>query len=311
MENSEQQFYELDDAGQPVAQQASVQTTGQKASGGKPWLRYIIVVLILIVVGLLAIWGVRALLSPDIDEVTDEEMNEAYELVQHDLEECEEDEEPALCKDRVWINAAQEMNEPSLCLEADDLDLAYNCVFDIAYDRLDRDQCELIEDEERQITCVDTILFDIYVENLYYGNCKLLRDPLLVERCESRLEAIIIDAGLCEEYGVREALCLEEETKNDIVRGGDPNGCTGLTTYGSETDCMEEFHATDLDDDGLSLYEEYYAGTSDDSADTDGDGLSDGEEVNEYGTDPTNADSDGDGYADGEEVENGFDPLGE
>ena len=44
-------------------------------------------------------------------------------------------------------------------------------------------------------------------------------------------------------------------------------------------------------------------------ADTDGDGLSDGEEVNTHLTDPTNPDTDGDGLQDGAEVIAGTDPL--
>ena len=39
-------------------------------------------------------------------------------------------------------------------------------------------------------------------------------------------------------------------------------------------------------------------------ADSDDDGLSDGEEINQ-GTDPTNADTDGDGVNDGDEIANG------
>ena len=50
-------------------------------------------------------------------------------------------------------------------------------------------------------------------------------------------------------------------------------------------------------------------GTDPLSADTDGDGLSDGQEVNVYGTSPTNADTDGDGLKDGEEVGRGTNPL--
>ena len=45
------------------------------------------------------------------------------------------------------------------------------------------------------------------------------------------------------------------------------------------------------------------------SADTDGDGLSDGQEVNVYRTTPTNADTDGDGLKDGEEVGRDTNPL--
>ncbi len=43
--------------------------------------------------------------------------------------------------------------------------------------------------------------------------------------------------------------------------------------------------------------------------DSDGDGLSDFDEVNNYGTDPNNPDTDGDGYNDGNEVTIGSDPL--
>ena len=50
-------------------------------------------------------------------------------------------------------------------------------------------------------------------------------------------------------------------------------------------------------------------GTDPLSADTDGDGLSDGQEVNVYGTSPTNADTDGDGLKDGEEVGRDTNPL--
>ncbi len=42
--------------------------------------------------------------------------------------------------------------------------------------------------------------------------------------------------------------------------------------------------------------------------DTDGDGLTDFEEINIYKTNPQQGDSDGDGFSDGEEVKNVFDP---
>ena len=43
-------------------------------------------------------------------------------------------------------------------------------------------------------------------------------------------------------------------------------------------------------------------GTDPKKADTDGDGLNDGAEVNQYKTDPLKADTDGDGLNDGAEV---------
>lgn len=66
---------------------------------------------------------------------------------------------------------------------------------------------------------------------------------------------------------------------------------------------------TDDDNDGLDDVDEPTYGTDPLIADTDNDGLSDGQEVNTYGTVPTNPDSDGDGVTDGDEVNvYGIDP---
>lgn len=66
----------------------------------------------------------------------------------------------------------------------------------------------------------------------------------------------------------------------------------------------------DVDNDGLTVSQEIGAGTDITSADTDGDGLDDGEEVNEHDTDPTASDTDDDGLEDGEEVdEHNTDPT--
>jgi len=58
----------------------------------------------------------------------------------------------------------------------------------------------------------------------------------------------------------------------------------------------------DFDSDGLVNYDEIYNGTDIYNADTDGDGLTDGEEYHTYRTSGTRADSDYDGLSDGDEV---------
>ena len=65
----------------------------------------------------------------------------------------------------------------------------------------------------------------------------------------------------------------------------------------------------DPDRDGLTNLQEYQLGTDPNKADTDGDGLSDGDEVNKYHTHPLLADTDGDCIPDGVEIQNGTDPL--
>jgi len=66
----------------------------------------------------------------------------------------------------------------------------------------------------------------------------------------------------------------------------------------------------DRDRDGLSAEQEAKYGTSDKMEDTDGDNLTDYEEVNIWFSDPTNPDTDGDGYKDGWEILNDFSPSG-
>ncbi|MFA6588497.1 MAG: hypothetical protein WCT08_05515 [Patescibacteria group bacterium] len=66
----------------------------------------------------------------------------------------------------------------------------------------------------------------------------------------------------------------------------------------------------DKDKDGLTDEKETELGTNLDLADTDRDGLGDGEEVNVYKTDPRKPDTDGDGIIDGMEVEKGYNPNG-
>lgn len=66
---------------------------------------------------------------------------------------------------------------------------------------------------------------------------------------------------------------------------------------------------TDTDGDGLSDSEEREEYDTDPSVpDTDNDGLSDYEEVHEYNTVPYRVDTDGDGYGDGKEVDSTTDP---
>lgn len=63
-----------------------------------------------------------------------------------------------------------------------------------------------------------------------------------------------------------------------------------------------ESGSSDNDMDGLTLDQEEMIGTNPDAPDTDGDGLIDGLEFNQYKTDPLNKDSDSDGLTDNEEI---------
>lgn len=68
--------------------------------------------------------------------------------------------------------------------------------------------------------------------------------------------------------------------------------------------------SVDSDKDGIDDVRERESGTDPVRKDTDGDELSDGDEVLIWHTDPLKVDTDGDTYPDGEEVKNGYNPLG-
>jgi len=80
-------------------------------------------------------------------------------------------------------------------------------------------------------------------------------------------------------------------------------------TNANSLDVTQNDGAYDSDKDGLSNYEEYTLGTDPLTADSDHDGLSDGDEVNTYGADPLKSDTDGDGLSDGDEIALGLNPL--
>jgi len=66
----------------------------------------------------------------------------------------------------------------------------------------------------------------------------------------------------------------------------------------------------DKDGDGLEDDREEELGTDPNNWDSDGDDLSDGDEIIVWKTDPLNPDTDGDSFKDGEEIKNGFRPDG-
>ena len=72
---------------------------------------------------------------------------------------------------------------------------------------------------------------------------------------------------------------------------------------------LDQNASGDYDGDTISNGEEYTLGTNPALTDSDGDGLSDEDEINIYHTNPIDPDTDGDGASDGEEVKNSTNPL--
>ncbi len=83
----------------------------------------------------------------------------------------------------------------------------------------------------------------------------------------------------------------------------------GAVAFASRTITVLDTGDLDDDSDLLTNSEELTLGTNPNNPDTDGDGLTDGAEVDSYGTNPLSEDSDGDSMDDEYELLNSFNPL--
>jgi hypothetical protein len=306
MEQNKQEFYELDENGQPVAQQTP--SSSSKIATHTPWLRYAVIVFILIIIALLAVWGIRSFIGPDIEVMTDEELSGVYDMIEGDLKACAQEDDEQYCIDHVWTDIARELGEPAACLQANGDDASSGCVSSIAFTELDLDVCSLLAGSDFE-NCSDNVKLELLLISKDYAGCDELYDDQKVNLCRKKIDAEVSSTGDCEEYGVPEESCLIDDEIYAVITNGDSTDCNWLIDRDAIATCHDIFSSVDEDSDGLNMLEEEDAGTSDNSVDTDGDGLNDYEEVKDYETNPTLADTDGDGYSDGEEVGNGFDPL--
>lgn len=87
-----------------------------------------------------------------------------------------------------------------------------------------------------------------------------------------------------------------------LILGSDP---LNANTYSSTINDADY----DNDSDGLSNYQEYLANSDPTKADSDYDGLNDGDEINIYFTNPLDEDTDDDKISDGDEIKLGLNPL--
>mgnify|MGYP001279794220 CR=1 FL=1 len=120
----------------------------------------------------------------------------------------------------------------------------------------------------------------------------------------------IVPAGIGAEFALGERVLL------DFALGGALSSTYDLDSYRSGSDDIWDSYLNaslgltftgenckvDKDMDGLGKCDEKKFGTDPNNPDTDGDGLTDGDEVLKYMTDPLNPDTDGDGLTDGDEV---------
>jgi pseudolysin len=103
--------------------------------------------------------------------------------------------------------------------------------------------------------------------------------------------------------------CVRIDDIHIVTKDSDQDGMPDAWEIANGLNPASDDSALDFDSDGLTNLEEYILGTEPDLSDSDGDSLSDGDEVNTHATDPLAPDTDLDNMPDGWEITNGLDPL--
>ncbi len=112
-------------------------------------------------------------------------------------------------------------------------------------------------------------------------------------------------AGFQDQVLDPDELAAQEEAAGTPEPAGTPEAAEGTPAASPAADATPDAPlapSADEDRDGLLNGDEPREGTDPRNPDTDGDGLTDGEEVQRHETDPLNADTDGDGLNDGYEI---------
>lgn len=274
-----------------------------------PWKPVAIVVGAALLVVIIVIGAVLFVRSRQEARLADQLMDRAQSQVERSIETCDQAVNPDACRKQRIGEAAEMIGEIEICdmLEGEDYD---GCVWSTARERNRVDFCEAIKDAELAESCSDNLHREAADKSINPDDCELISDENRKAACIQSVSDHIVSEFGCAAAGLDQSICDQENLLEDIARSDDPDRCTELQDSGLVEDCIELIGFGDRDHDGLDEEQERKLGTSDRNVDTDGDGLSDFDEVNVYDSDPTNPDTDGDGFLDGDEVEAEYSPTG-
>jgi hypothetical protein len=223
------------------------------------------------------------------------------------LEECKNSENQISCNEDKTRLAAVAAGSVEICQTLSG-EAYEKCVVDVASSILDESVCNLLDKSDY---CKDRVLFARAKDNNNYKLCGNINDAELHESCQGQLITYALAEMNCKDTHLTDEECVAKAVIDEAKAGLDLSICDRLSDFEKAQECKEEIEYSDTDDDDASYADEIAAGTDPRNADSDSDGLADGEELNLHGSNPLNPDTDGDGYKDGEEVRNGYSPTGE
>ena len=272
---------------------------------GQTWIKVGLIGLGLVVIALVTVVVVNVLKNRELGQQSVDVMSQAAALESQIGAEC--DSGDTACLERARADAARTLGVSQACDELT-ADVYTNCVTLIAQDKQDPEACKTLSGAD-QTTCLDSAYLLSANTELKLVTCDQISEPTKQSACRTQVSANLVAQGKCVEADVDASVCSSALAVAAAIKTGDPAACATLPQDMERYDCERGINSVDDDHDQLVLADEFRLGLSDSNPDSDSDGLSDGNEVNEYQTDPAKADTDGDGFTDGTEVSGGYDPL--
>lgn len=201
------------------------------------------------------------------------ELEAAKEEMAQRQAECDEEDEA--CKAQAQKDVARASGVAAAC-EGLEEKKKESCVTLIAREKKDAESCKLLSGDA-QSRCTDSVIIARVADGEGMSACEDISAEKKVA-CENVVKANARSSGDCAKFGVAEEVCDERAMLKELLATGNFAGCAELSEELRE-ECLDLFSSTDADEDGLTAKEEAEVGTSDKNADTDGDGYSDGTEV--------------------------------
>lgn len=253
--------------------------------------------------------------------------------------DAKEGKEKEQCLDYFAANTAFINNKPEECGQINDPEIQYYCIMKFLSLSKDEKLCDIIKYPSKTEDCIKYAAFAAGKPELCQSIDEFEKKECLgpfmayqaaasgkVEECK-KID-VLEYANLCFERIINnlDRNCLLLPDKNDQILCQDIityetaldtnniKACDLITDNARKDVCVNfltKGPLTDSDQDGIPDNKELWFTTDPFKADTDGDGLNDGEEMQKYYTNPMAADTDSDGYDDGEEIKKGFNPKGE
>lgn len=243
------------------------------------------------------------------------------------------------CDNLLLADQAEQKNDPSYCQEISTAAEQSYCVMKFVRKKPVVETCELIKTEFGKESCINYIAFSTNSKKICEKNDTEFARKECLGPIMAYNSAAQGDLEACKKIDVLEygSLCIQRIMNNldndctkfkeksdqiyceDIVLYenaldmNNPKSCALITDKTRKQVCdnmMAKGKEVDSDGDNVTDNKELWFLTDPFKADTDGDGLSDGDELKKYYADPSEKDTDEDGLSDGDEVRNLLNPNG-